>query len=416
MERYRHNLGLELTKSYLLKSTRIIYSDLRENGLLLLKSKYDKKLKKYVVLANVINSNFETTETEISISLPPLPSKSGEPNYLVKSSFDHQHYLVLRYGESANGSNYNQYSVIDKSLNLVRSGEFKIPGSLNYEQVEDAIFDDNQNFSVLFQLQNKVNALQSFAIFENDIFKILSDSLYQLEKPVIFFNPITKVKGISGFYTNDFENGYLGEFSAYWKNLATDSFTIRKTQFTYALIKGSNGDSKLTSSHLAQTYLPLKIICRSDGGYVKISENSFILREKDVNLNNSGSNAVPGKNVYNFENVIIQNYDSLGQLAWENWISKNQNTINDGGLLGSVFISSNGEDIHLLYNDPIATGGDIILYRVLPSGQLVRSVAAKGDDMNSFIIPGEGKQIARDKILVPVIKDRKFALLKISFR
>ena len=40
----------------------------------------------------------------------------------------------------------------------------------------------------------------------------------------------------------------------------------------------------------------------------------------------------------------------------------------------------------------------------------------KGDEMNAFIIPAEGKQISSDKIIVPVLKDRKFALLKITFK
>lgn len=45
LERYRHNLGMENSKSFLLKNTRIIYSDLNEEGLLLIKQVYDKKIK-----------------------------------------------------------------------------------------------------------------------------------------------------------------------------------------------------------------------------------------------------------------------------------------------------------------------------------------------------------------------------------
>ena len=43
LERYRPNLGLENSKSFMLKNSRIIYSDLNEEGLLLFKQVYDKK-------------------------------------------------------------------------------------------------------------------------------------------------------------------------------------------------------------------------------------------------------------------------------------------------------------------------------------------------------------------------------------
>ena len=113
---------------------------------------------------------------------------------------------------------------------------------------------------------------------------------------------------------------------------------------------------------------------------------------------------------------MIQNFDSTGKLDWEQVLIKNQNTINDGGLLSSVLVQVSEISINIIYNDPISSGGDIVLTKLFPDGHKKSGVLVKGDEMNAFIIPMEGKQISGDKIIVPVLKDRKFALLKITFK
>ena len=60
MERYRHNLGLENSKSFLLKDTRILYANLNENGLLIIKQVFDKY---------GINAEYKSKELEDSIEV-----------------------------------------------------------------------------------------------------------------------------------------------------------------------------------------------------------------------------------------------------------------------------------------------------------------------------------------------------------
>jgi hypothetical protein len=85
-------------------------------------------------------------------------------------------------------------------------------------------------------------------------------------------------------------------------------------------------------------------------------------------------------------------------------------------VLGSVFISTTENAVNIIFNDPITISGDIVLATFTPSGKREIKVIAKGDEMSAFIIPSEGKQISMDKVMVPVLKDRKFALLKVTFK
>jgi hypothetical protein len=140
-----------------------------------------------------------------------------------------------------------------------------------------------------------------------------------------------------------------------------------------------------------------------------------MIKDQEIIMMNGVASTL-GKNVYNFENVFIQNFDSSGKLVWESWVKKNQSSVNDGGMLGSVFIYNTESSIYMLYNDPISNGGDIVEASFTPEGQRDMKIVAKGDEMNAMVIPLDGKQISGDKIVIPVLKDRKFALLKITAR
>lgn len=415
LERYRHNLGLESSKSYLLKNTRIVYTDVNETGILLIKEVYDRKKNSSKLIATLLNNSFEAIQPEMTINLPYQASSVNDPIFSIKPSPDHKHYLILYNQISNSNKNFYGFAIIDQRVNTINSGELLTDEVLNTGSIENVVLDKNLKITLLINLKKNQNHFNSFAIYEQNTLKIIADTSYSFEKPVLFYNPITNEKGVTGYYTSNIENGFEGDFSLSWKNLNEDSIHIKTQQFSHSILKELVGETKAQTGFLPSSYIPLKLICRTDGGFVKISENTFIQKEQDIMVVN-GVPSAQGKNIYIFENIIIRNFDSTGSLTWENWITKNQNSVNDGGLLGSAFVSATQYSVNVLYNDPIATGGDIVLAKILLNGQSEIKVTAKGEEMNSFIIPAEGRQISADKIIVPVLKDRKFALLKITFK
>ena len=415
LERYRHNLGMENSKSFLLKNTRIIYSDLNEEGLLLIKQVYDKKNKAYKIVASLLNNSFENIQPEILITWLVYPIIDDEPLLIIKPSFNHNHYFIFNYGFTKNKQNFNKYTVIDKKINIINSGEFSLDQNLNIEKLENIIIDKNLGFSALYSLKKNKDGLIRLAIYEQGTIKQIVDSSYSFDKPILFYNINTGLKGVTGFYTSNAESGFEGNFSIIWTNFKKDSLIIKKQPFSNSILKELSGEIKVQNGFLPSSYIPIKLVCRSDGGFIKVSENTFIQKEQEITMIN-GTTSTHGKAIYTFENILIQNFDSTGKLDWENLVTKNQNTVNDGGMLSSAFVSVTESSINLVYNDPIASGGDISLATFLPGGERKIKVVAKGDELNAFIIPAEGKQISSDKIIVPVLKDRKFALLKITFK
>ncbi len=415
LERYRPNLGLENSKSFMLKNSRIIYSDLNEEGLLLFKQVYDKKNKTYKIIASLLNNSFENIQPETFVTWLAHPASGDDPLVIIKPSYNHKHYFILNYGSTKTKQNFNTYTIIDQKINSIASGEFSLDQNLVIDKLEDVVWDKSLVFSALFSLKNSKDGLSYLAIYEQGIVNQIDDSNYTYEKPILFFNTTTGNKGVTGFYTSDVESGYEGNFSFDWGNLKTDSIRIKKQPFSNSILKEISGEIKVQNGFLPRSYVPIKLICRSDGGFIKVTENTFIQKEQEITMIN-GTTTSHGKAIYTFENILIQNFDSSGKLEWENCVTKNQNTVNDGGILSSALVSVTESAINLLYNDPIASGGDISLATFLPNGQRNIKLVVKGEEMNAFIIPAEGKQISNDKIIVPVLKDRKFALLKITFK
>jgi hypothetical protein len=419
MERYRHNLGLENSKSFLLKNTRILFADLNEGGLMILRQVLDKKNGSYSIIANSLNGSFESVIPETSLMQVKSTEWGKEPEIIVKASPDHTSYLIFNYEISGSRSLHFNYLIIDKSFKIIKKGDFQLKLNFNIEALKELIFDSNLEYTFLLTPRKSKKETVQFALVEangdSNVTKTYNDTALALENPILFYNAVKDKKGLTGYYSSNYDNGYEGDFNIEWKQLLKDSLTIKLHPFTSTILKELRGESASHTGFIPFTYQALRVISRTDGGFLKISENAFIQKDQDIIMAN-GVPSTQGRNIYNYENVLIRNYDSTGSLAWESWISKNQTTVNDGGVLGSVFISTTENAVNIIFNDPITISGDIVLATFTPSGKREIKVIAKGDEMSAFIIPSEGKQISMDKVMVPVLKDRKFALLKVTFK
>jgi len=419
MERYRNNLGLENSKSFMLKNTRILFADLNESGLLILRQVFDKKTGNYFIMANGLNEVFETFLPEINLMQVKSAEWGKEPEFMVRVSSDHTKYLLFNYEISAPKSLHFKYLVIDNGLHILKKGDFNLKTTFNIEALKELIFDANLDYTFLLTPRKSLKEKVQFALVEengdSNLIRTFSDTSFQLQNPVLFYNSVKDKKGLTGYYSSNSEKGYEGDFNLEWRRIKKDSLIFEKHPFSSAILKELQGESGSQRGYIPFTYQALRIISRSDGGFLKISENAFIQKDQDIMMIN-GVPSTQGRNIYNFENVLLRNFDSSGALVWESWISKNQTTVNDGGVLGSIFISATENAINIIFNDPIATSGDIVLATFTPGGKREIKVIAKGDEMSAFIIPSEGKQISVDKVIVPVLKDRKFALLKVTFK
>jgi len=145
-----------------------------------------------------------------------------------------------------------------------------------------------------------------------------------------------------------------------------------------------------------------------------IAEQKEIATEDDIVLVN-GIPQSTSKNIYNFNELLVLNYDSSGFIDWHNVITKNQTTINDGGYFSSAVVFVGEKFVQLIFNDQLRSTGDVMQYTIYNNGVLQSNKLLKNELENVVIIPVESKQVSSNKVIIPTSKNRRFALLKIIY-
>jgi hypothetical protein len=129
-------------------------------------------------------------------------------------------------------------------------------------------------------------------------------------------------------------------------------------------------------------------------------------------------NGIPqntSRNIYNFDEVFVLSLDSSGKIVWHKMINKSQSSMNDGGYYSSVIVGVTQDNIHIIFNDKMRGNGNVMQYSINGKGVMSDVILLRSDREYLSVIPAESKQISSNKLLIPVSRDKKFALLKLIY-
>ena len=85
-----------------------------------------------------------------------------------------------------------------------------------------------------------------------------------------------------------------------------------------------------------------KLIPKMDGGTLIIAERSYVTTQSEILYVNGVAHSSFSK-IFNNDEVILLNTDSLGNTVWTDVIMKNQSTVNDGGYYNGIVITVNDD-------------------------------------------------------------------------
>jgi hypothetical protein len=103
-----------------------------------------------------------------------------------------------------------------------------------------------------------------------------------------------------------------------------------------------------------------------------------------------------------------------GKIHWESIIRKNQVSEDDAAFYSSYILSLDVDQIHVIYNKYIRKATDIISCSINNKGETSEKILVKEND-NILMMPGGGKQISADQLIVPCIQKNKSNFMRISF-
>ncbi len=350
-------------------------------------------------------------------------SKFGNSFFAVKNSYNKQHLSVLGVRNMGSKSMV-YYQLVNKYAEILYFDSLEIGMPVNEKDVQDFFVDSLGNFYGTFEFNNKnfklgEGRLESHLyIYQNKTKKLLS--LPITEKPFkatdlsFVYDPKLKHVFLAGLYgpeINSTQKGILQvQIDCANAQIVSSIFSPFKTEFIEQVIGKKLADKGEQMSH----FFLKKYIRTADGRGVFIAERYFMIMQQDQVMT-QGIPVPVNQRMYNYDEVICIALESDGQVAWNKVIPKRQTSVDDYGYFSSILVGVSPDAIHIVYNERDRRGGDVIQYKLDKDGNLESSVLFNTEKYYSFVVPVEGRQVGYNRLVVPVLKQREYSLVKLTY-
>ncbi|MCU0441342.1 MAG: hypothetical protein MUE96_03015 [Bacteroidia bacterium] len=223
------------------------------------------------------------------------------------------------------------------------------------------------------------------------------------------------ILNVAGTYSLEQNNAVMGTFM-----YAIDmESALVKTAYFEPMAKSFS--SKVSSTMLNETgpYLTdlyiRKVIPRSDGGCILITEKYSEVRQTYTYYAANGFPQTASRTEFKYDEIVVISKNAEGKTQFQEFIKKNQSSINDGGYYSSFVLLNTPEKLHFIYSNDVSNEGDIMVSSMNPLGQVETKILIKAISYYVLLMPKESKQIGYNASLICTLKDRRFTLLKLTY-
>ncbi len=198
-----------------------------------------------------------------------------------------------------------------------------------------------------------------------------------------------------------------------------EHYTVSYMPFPKELISKIIGERASEKTREMEDFVVNRVVPRSDGGLLLIAE-CFYIEKQPYNTYSSGIQGVPPqqsllRNIYNYDEVLLFSLDSNAIMDWWQVITKNQNSINDDGYNLSIATLVKKDMIYVFFNLNYHNSNEIMEYSINSNGKMRNKILFKSTNYYIDFAPRQSRQIATGGMLMAMVKDRKFNLLKLTY-
>jgi hypothetical protein len=153
-----------------------------------------------------------------------------------------------------------------------------------------------------------------------------------------------------------------------------------------------------------------KVIPRGDGGIVLVAESSYIA---EYSYFDSFSQTFTRRLEYNYGDIVLFSLNRSGQIEWSSSISKNQTSMDDGGVFSSYCMMTEGSSLGFFFSEPISKRSRVLCGSLSQNGVANKTIPLALPEGTLLLSEG-AKQVGENELLVPVLLKRKLHLVRIS--
>lgn len=215
----------------------------------------------------------------------------------------------------------------------------------------------------------------------------------------------------AGFYSDRTTYSVAGVFYNSFSEDSLIQLSSMNSPFPESYLQKFIGERKEGKSKELVNYSIDRLIVRKDGGVAILAE-SFNRAERSYY--DYYMQTYIYHYYYHYGSIMLLSINPSGEIKWANVVSKDQNSVDDGGYTSS-YISGvvNGKIVNL-YNKAVDEKSPVQMTTVDGMGSQKTDVLFN-ENAKVVIVPKSAKQIDEDTIVMPAYKQNRFYIMKITF-
>ncbi len=434
IEKYSRNLSLVWTKP--INTGR--YGETLEEVLLM-----QNRLIVLLTSDNYNNGNTELNALELSfdgvlgtVSVPVFQIRTAsfydtEPvhRFIIRMNTNADAFAVCCVTQSDRKIAGVNYNLIDASLTIIGSGGYSYNARSEQFFINDIAINNSDIYCLVSYHESGKRNQED--IYLHDVIGLFSTTKTSSKIPVVLEGKIQSDLGIyidtahqniqlTGFYSEKKSTSAAG-VALYTLPLShPEDISASFTPFPKELIARILGERASERIREVEDFVVNRIVPRSDGGLLLIAE-CFYIEKQAYNSYSSGIQGVAPqpttvfRNIYNYDEILVFSIESNASIDWWQVITKNQNSVNDEGYNLSIASLVKKDKVYIFYNLNYHNSNEILEYSISSNGKMKNKILFKSTNYYVDFAPRQCHQIATGSMLIPLIKDRKFNLLKLTY-
>ena len=367
-------------------------------------------------------------ETILLDSIPQMSIGKGKAFY-VKTSPDKSKILTFSMLKTK-ASYFVRFTILSDSIRILNRNLFSAP-DLNNASLKSIKINNQGNVIAIIGNDNNdgdYNYDRYTTLTFNRSTNTIGENVLQ-NPDYVFKNLITEVSTqrdvayIAAAYKNSKNKSDIGLFYQIIDFRTNTVLLSTKMPFSDEILQKSQTNEFKTWQDKASLVKPKRIIPRSDGGFLLITEGEYkFTKAERMATNNFGYyNAVPytpsvryiDQNHYYDIGVFSINTD--GTLDWQTNMPKSQVSENDDGYYSSFAFFEANNVLKFLYNEDFYNTGNFSEYNVNPNGLTKRQSVMNSEKQNLVMVPLKAKQLDGHSIIIPSEQKRSIQFVLFQY-
>lgn len=363
----------------------------------------------------------------------PMMNVGNAKTFYIKTSPDKNTFLVFNVLQ-AKSSYFIKFQLYNQNLLTLNKNIFTL-ADINPNSVALKSMKVNNEGNVVGIVGHKNNANNDYEFDKFTIFTFnrttktigelqLANTNYQYKNIISEVSTKRDVVYISVCYQNALSRNDIGIVNKIIDFRTNNELLNSKITFNEdVLMKSQNYDFKAWQDKAA-LIKPKRIVPRSDGGFVLVTEGEYKFTKVEratINSNSFYYNPAPytssvryiDQNHYYDIGVFSVNVD--GSVDWQANMPKSQMSENDEGYYSSFAFFEANNVLKFLYNEDFYNSGNFAEYNVNPNGLLKRQSVLNSEKQDLVLVPMKAKQLDGNTIIFPSEQKRNLQFILLQY-